>query len=296
MEIDTNKLAQMREESKDTLNILEDALSTNANDETTIDVETEETATAGVPTPRAAMSLSPIKEKIGKLHIAFLKEIHEQGKQSNVSNDSMAAIVKKYRVNLFDALSCIDQVAQDKYQFSILKESLFEPSTQQIRIEFNSDNVEKFLSLENADNWRTELGCNRPDNSDFQQQIIAFLREKGFKVAPPKTKMRSEPPIEDNDSEIEIVLHPETEQDCGVKIESCSAEQEGTKVIVIAKATAKNSIPGYRNVQIIAYDKNDKIIGRGYENWLKFGRIQSIIERFEVRGKTKKVEIFPALN
>ena len=55
MEIDKTKLAQMREESQDLFNILEEVLSTNADDETSIDVEVEETATTFMQTPRAAV-------------------------------------------------------------------------------------------------------------------------------------------------------------------------------------------------------------------------------------------------
>ena len=85
MDIDKNKLAQMREESKDTLNILEDALSTNADDETTIEVEVEETAAApGTAKPAGAGDVNagePLTEEQKAetaKRIAELKKLMEQ--------------------------------------------------------------------------------------------------------------------------------------------------------------------------------------------------------------------------
>lgn len=295
MEIDKNKLAQMREESQDTLNVLEDVLSANPTEESNIEIEENETPQT-VKTSLRGMSLSPIKEKIGKFHIAFLKEIHELGKQSNVSNDSMASIVKKYQVNLFDALSCIDQVAQDKYQFSILKESMYEPSSQQIRIEFDSDNVEKFLSLESADNWKTDLGCNRPDNSEFQQQIHTYLKGKGQKsTIHNKNNHVAQKPNRDP-GKVEIVQHPDIEEEFGFSITCGVSSYTKDSLTVVAKTTAKHFLDGHCEIHFICYDQYGKISGRQTYYLSPIGKINSAIIRWKLypEEEVSKVEVFPA--
>lgn len=293
MDIDQSKLAQMRAESQDAQTLLEEALL--STEEKIDDYVFEQDAVSSIEEQHQQMSLSPIKEKIGKLHLAFLKEIHDFGKKSNESNDAIEAITKKYHINLFDALTSVDQVSIEKYGVAILKSSFFDVSAKQIRIEFNSDNVEKFLNMENGENWKSNYGCNSPDDTDFRQQISIYLSDNGFLNKNSNTKTEQVNKISraiNEKSRIEFVSYPELEKEFGISIQ-CSATREEKYVKVFAKIIAIKKISAQREIHFIAYDKDGQILDRTFKWWENFGLMQTTEQLLEPVKDIVKIEYFP---
>lgn len=311
MNIDQEKLAKMRAESQNAQNILEEALNGNSENDYSTFYKQEEEKKESEAATHPILMLSPVKDKIGYLHIEFLKEIHDLGRQNNVSNAFIEQVTQKYHVNLFLALTCLDDVAREKYNFSLLKESLFDISTKQITIEFDSDNVEKFLSMESSFSWKTALGSNCPENTEFHQQIASFLSENGINAVSKKEQYSSflrclhsrlskisssnalsQAASRNNKSPIEFISHPEIEEEFGISIE-CSAKQSENSVIVYLKAVAKNKITDYRAIHFIAYNKEGNIIDESLCNWIEFGRMQSSSLKLQSDERIVKIEYFP---
>lgn len=300
MEIDNNKLAQMRAESQNAQNILEEALSENPDIVDSSVFVQEEMKTPSVSASPRLMSLSPIKEKIGKSHLAFLKDIHELGKQDRSSCDDVETITKKYRINLFSALTALDTVAKEKYKFSILKENRIDQDSEKIIIEFDSANVDQFLSLERSESWKTELGCNRPDDSDFLQQVATYLDKNGVKITQAKqntqktTTASVQTKTVENNSKIELVSHPDLEKEYGITLE-CSARYDGGEYAkFFYKAIAKKKFSKRPKLYIIGYDKNGVISYSDY-TYLKLENNTLAADTYYLSNGSEivKIEYFP---